>query len=172
MVVAGFLDVSADELRVRRVIDGDTIELTTGTLVRYIGLDTPEVRRRARPGEREWRAGEGGRWVEDPEPFAQQATLANRRLVAGRPLTLEYDVQRHDRFGRTLAYVFVGSVMVNETLLRQGWARPLAIPPDVKYATRFQRAADDARQHRRGAWNESVCRAQYGAARCEVLWRR
>ena len=145
----------------RRVVDGDTIQLTTGVMVRYIGLDAPEVRRR-----------EEGRWVEDLEPFAREATQANRRLVEGRTLTLEYDVQRQDRFGRTLAYAYVEGVMVNEALLHQGWGRVLLIPPDLKYAARLRAASEDARRHRRGLWNDSVCRALYGAAPCEALGKR
>ena len=50
------------EALVRRVTDGDTIELSTGELVRYIGVDTPEVRRK------QW-----NRWVADPEPFGKEA---------------------------------------------------------------------------------------------------
>jgi len=139
------------------VIDGDTIELADGRLVRYIGIDTPEMRRRARPGDREWLAGEGDRWVLDPEPFAQAATDANRQLVDGRPVRLEYDVQTHDRFGRLLAYVYVtpdggSEVMVNAELLNAGMAQTLTIPPDVKYVQRFRALAASARQARRGLW--------------------
>ena len=71
----------------QRVIDGDTVQLTDGRLVRYVGIDTPEVRRRV-----------GETWVLDPEPFAEVAMEANRRLVEGRRVRLEYDVQTHDRF--------------------------------------------------------------------------
>lgn len=126
----------------RRVIDGDTIELTDGRLVRYIGMDTPEVRRRI-----------GGRWVKDPEPFGEAATEMNRQLVEGRTVRLEYDVQTHDRFGRLLAYVYVGDLMVNEELVRQGYAQPLTIPPNVRYVQRFREAAEAARHDGRGLWS-------------------
>ena len=147
------------DTRIGRVIDGDTIELTDGRLVRYIGIDTPEMRRRARPGDREWRSGEGDAWVLDPEPFAQAATDANRQLVDGGPIRLEYDVQTHDRFGRLLAYVYVtpdggSEVMVNAELLNAGMAQTLTIPPDVKYAQRFRALAEEARRARRGLWGE------------------
>ena len=126
---------------VRRVIDGDTIELTDGRLVRYIGIDTPEVRRKA-----------GNRWVVDPEPFALAAAEANRRLVEGKPVRLEYDEQLKDRYGRTLAYVYVGEQMVNEALVADGYAHVLTIPPDVRYAERFRLLANEARRARRGVW--------------------
>jgi micrococcal nuclease len=160
------------EAVVRRVIDGDTIELSDGRLVRYIGVDAPEVRRR-----------QGEAWVKDPEPFAQAATKANRRLVAGKTVRLERDAQTHDRYGQLLAYVYVeprpgtagpggilsdpergrqaesresrrvGEVMVNAELLRLGLAQPLTIPPNVKHAERFRMLAQEARQARRGLWS-------------------
>ncbi len=127
---------------VGRIVDGDTIELTDGRLVRYIGIDAPELRRKDA----------AGRWVMDPAPFAQAATEENRRLVEGRELRLEYDVQTHDRYGRLLAYVYVGEVMVNEALIKAGFAHPLTIPPNVKYAERFRALAEDARRAHRGLW--------------------
>ena len=115
-------------------------------MVRYIGIDAPEVRRR-----------DGDHWVFDPEPFAQAATDANRRLVEGKTVRLEYDVQTRDRFGRLLAYVYVpgeadGEAMVNAELLRLGFAQLLTIPPDVKYAEQFREAASEARAAGRGLW--------------------
>lgn len=88
----------------------------------------------------------------DPEPFAQAATEANQRLVEGKRVRLEYDVQTHDRFGRLLAYVYVDGQMVNAQLLGEGYAHLLTIPPDVKYVALFQRLAAQARQQRRGLW--------------------
>jgi micrococcal nuclease len=126
------------------VIDGDTIQLADGRLVRYIGIDAPEVRRRA-----------GEEWVEDPEPFGREATAFNRRLVEGRRVQLELDVQTHDRFGRLLAYVYVGGAMANEELLRAGYAQPLTIPPNIRHAERFRAAAAEARAHGRGFWGSA-----------------
>ena len=123
------------------MIDGDTVELADGRLVRYIGIDTPEVRRRV-----------ADRWVVDPEPFGEAAAEANRQWVQGKNVRLEYDVQTRDRFGRLLAYVFVGDIMVNAELLRDGFAQPLTIPPNVRYAERFRGLAAEARRARRGLW--------------------
>ena len=130
----------------RRVVDGDTVQLSDGRLLRYIGIDTPEVRQR-----------DGDRWVVNPEPFGRAATEANRRLVEGKAVRLEYDVQTHDRFGRLLAYVYVpagdaGEAMVNAELVRLGMAQPMTIPPNVKYAERFRALAEEARREGRGLW--------------------
>ena len=108
------------EAVVRRVVDGDTIELADGRLLRYIGIDAPELRRR-----------EGMHWVMKPDPFGREAAEANKRLVEGKRVRLEYDVQTHDRYGRLLAYVYVDDRMVNAALLEDGYARLLTIPPDV-----------------------------------------
>ena len=130
---------------VARVIDGDTIRLWDGRLVRYIGIDTPEMRRRV-----------DHTWIEDPQPLAQEATDANRRLVGGRVVRLEFDVEPRDRFGRLLAYVYVDGVMVNERLAADGYARVLTIKPDVKYAERFRLAVAEAKQAKRGLWRGTV----------------
>lgn len=126
---------------VRRVVDGDTIELADGRLVRYIGIDAPEVRRR-----------EQDHWVVNPEPFGLEATTANKQLVEGRTVRLEYDVETHDEYGRLLAYVYVNGQMINAKLLEDGYAQLLTIPPNVKYAGLFRRLAEEARQHNRGLW--------------------
>lgn len=128
---------------VMRVVDGDTIQLLDGRLVRYIGMDAPEVRRRV-----------GYQWVRDPEPWAEAATHANQHLVDGHRVRLEYDVQTHDRFGRVLAYVYVGEVMVNTELVHEGYARSLTIAPDVRYADRFRMLEEDAKHAHRGIWSE------------------
>ena len=130
-----------EQAQVRHVIDGDTIELTDGRLVRYIGIDAPEGRRR-----------DGEHWVVDPEPYAREATEANRRLVEGKAVRLEYDVERFDRYGRLLAYVYVDNQMVNATLLEAGDAHLLSIPPDVKYVERFRQLVAEARTAQRGVW--------------------
>ena len=125
----------------RRVIDGDTVKLADGRLVRYLGIDAPEVRRRV-----------GGSWVVDPEPFSEAATRANRRLVEGKRVRLEYDARTHDRFGRLLAYVYVEEQMVNAALLEAGLAEVLIIAPNVKDEKTFYALVKKARRARRGLW--------------------
>lgn len=151
---------------IRKVIDGDTIELKDGTQVRYIGIDAPEVYRPAHPGDREWRAPQQGyeegrgqgsaeQWVLDPEPYGQAATEANRHLVSGKRVTLEYDMQHYDKYGRLLAYVSVDDVMVNKELVEQGFAQPLTIPPNTKHAGEFRELVEEARQQHRGLWRSA-----------------
>ena len=122
------------------VSDGDTVRvrLDSGRIerVRYIGIDTPETDKPGTPGE----------------CFADRARDFNERLVGDRDVGLELDVDERDRYGRLLAYVYAGSVLVNGELLRAGYAEQLTVPPNVRFATRFGRLARDARHANRGLW--------------------
>lgn len=117
------------------VIDGDTIRLDGVGSVRYIGIDAPER----------------------DEPHYREARRYNEELLAKGEINLEYGRARFDRYGRTLAYVYVrddagGTVFVNEELVRAGWAATLEIPPDVEFAAAFRRAEEEARREGRGVW--------------------
>lgn len=139
---AGEAPAPATISKVERVIDGDTIELSTGRRLRYIGIDAPEVRTRR-----------GGAWVYDPQPFAVAATAENRRLVDGRVVRIEFDRERTDRYGRLLAYVSVDGILVNERLVRLGLARARSHPPNVRHDRRLRQAQDEARRRGIGLWS-------------------
>lgn len=127
------------EGRVVHVVDGDTVRVRLADrveTVRYIGVNTPEVRHPTR-----------GR-----EPGGREATEINRALVAGKRVSLELDVQERDRYGRLLAYLWVGGTMVNAELLRRGYAQVMTVPPNVRYQDLFLRLERDARAARRGLW--------------------
>lgn len=126
---------------VTEIIDGDTIRLDNGIVVRYLGIDTPE--KRIKKGER---------WIDAPQPFSREATEANRALVLGKQVTVEYDVERRDKYGRTLGYVFSGDVLVNRALLEQGYAVLYSRPPNVKYVDELVAAQAQARREGRGLW--------------------
>ncbi len=130
---------SALQGAVVRVVDGDTIRVRVGTRVervRYIGVNTPEIRHPRKSEEL------GGR----------EALALNRRLVEGKTVRLELDVQSHDRHGRLLAYVWVGETMINAELVRLGYAQVMTVPPNVRHHDLFLRLQRDARQAGRGLW--------------------
>ena len=129
------------EYLVRNVIDGDTIELANGRKVRYIGIDTPETMKR-----------KGRGWIFDPEAFAVAAKEYNRFLVSGKKVALEFDIVREDKYGRWLAYVYVGDTMANAELIREGYALLYTFPPNVKYMDFFLKAQEEARQDAKGLW--------------------
>ena len=132
---------TSDEVLVRHVIDGDTIVLEDGRVIRYIGIDTPEI---------------GGKRA--PECFGRESTLQNRALVEGKRVRLETDVSDVDAYGRALHYVYRGDLFVNQLLVREGYARVLAIPPDIKFQKLFRTEEHAAREARRGLWS-STCGA-------------
>lgn len=122
--------------RVERVIDGDTIVIEGGLRVRYIGIDTPETKHPEK----------------SVEYFGEEASLFNKRLVSGKEVRLEYDVQKFDKYGRLLAYVYADGVFVNARLVEEGYAQILTIPPNVKYSDLFLRLQKTARGQNRGLW--------------------
>jgi micrococcal nuclease len=65
---------------------------------------------------------------------------------------LELDVQPRDQYGRLLAYVYVGEVVVNAELVRQGYALLSTVPPNVTHEALFVRLQREAREARRGLW--------------------
>lgn len=130
------------EGRVVKVVDGDTVRVRVDGReenVRYIGVDTPETKRPGRP----------------VECFGPAASAANERLVDGREVHLEVGEEQRDRYDRLLAYVYRADDgrFVNEILVRDGYARPLAIEPNVDHAEAFSALADEARKAGRGLWS-------------------
>jgi micrococcal nuclease len=90
-------------------------------------------------------------------------------LSAGAAVRLETDVAPTDRYGRLLAYVWIGPILVNETMLRGGWAVLYTVPPNVKYADRFIRAQNEARAHGAGLWSQrgfECLPSEYRRKRC------
>jgi micrococcal nuclease len=133
-----------NNILVSRVIDGDTIELSNGLRVRYIGIDTPELR------EKE----PGGGWAYKPRPYAEEAREFNRDLVEGKYIKLESDVQKRDKYNRLLAYVYNEDMMVNLEMVRQGYAVIYTYPPNVKYSENFLEAQKQARENKKGLWSD------------------
>ncbi len=126
---------------VSRVIDGDTIELSNREMVRYIGIDAPEIREK-----------KNGEWVYKPRPYAEEARVFNQKLVEGKSVRLEFDVQKRDKYKRLLAYVYEGDEMVNIEMVRSGFAMIYTYPPNIKYSQRFLDAQKEARNNKKGLW--------------------
>jgi micrococcal nuclease len=139
LLIPAVASAASFEGTVVRVVDGDTIHVRLAERVekvRYIGVNTPEVHH-PRKGE---------------EPGGREAMRVNRTLVDGRKVRLETDVRARDRYGRLLAYVWVGDVMINAELLRRGYAQVMTIPPNVRHQALFVKLQRDAREGERGLW--------------------
>ena len=135
---------------VRTVSDGDSFRCADGNRIRLLLIDAPE---------------------RDQEPVGQQARSVLLALVPiGSVVYLEIDVQPRDQFGRTLAYVFdAKGLMINDAIVRAGWAEVLVYAPNVRYVERIRAARDEARQAKRGLWatNGFTCMPRdHRAGRC------
>lgn len=119
-----------------RVVDGDTIVLDGRERVRLIGVDTPETKDPRKP----------------VQYFGKQASLFTERLVEGRRVRLEYDQTRKDRYGRTLAYVFLqDGTFVNLEIVRRGYGHAYTKYP-FQRMDEFRRAEREARLEGLGLW--------------------
>lgn len=151
-----FLDSLTDSstiVVVTRVVDADTVEISTGEKVRYIGINAPETKHPTK----------------DIECFGEIASLKNKELVEDKEVRLEKDVSEVDRYGRLLRYVYVTTddvslgyegdkeIFVNEYLVREGYAKASSYPPDIKYQELFKEAESEARELEKGLWGEE-CR--------------
>jgi len=150
LIIAGLLFFATPALAqntqtvaVTRVVDGDTIEvnppLSWTEDVRLLGVDTPET---VDPGE-------------PVEPYGPEASAFTKRQLEGERVTLIFDQERTDQYGRALAYVRISgqSETFNETLLKQGYAQLYIVSPNDRYEARFSQAQEQARQAQRGIWS-------------------
>ena len=133
-------DNGSSTARVTRVVDGDTVVVKLdgrSQKVRYIGVDTPESVKPNTP----------------VQCWAKKASALNKHLVDGQMVTLHFDRERNDRYGRLLAYVQRSDGLdVNAELLKAGAARTMEINPNTSRARDFRALAAKARSERRGLW--------------------
>lgn len=136
--------VKEEVFKVVSVVDGDTIKLDNGQAVRYIGIDTPETVHPSKP----------------VQCFGKEASAKNKELVLGKEVRLVRDVSETDKYGRILRYVYVGDMLVNDYLVRNGYANSYSYPPDVKFQDQFRQAEAEARTNKRGLWADGACETE------------
>ena len=145
--------------RVAAVLDGDSIVLSTGEHVRYLGIDAPELSHQSEPGD----------------CYGEQARDANRNWVMGRTIRLEYGRGKRDGHGRLLAYIFLpDGTCVNAALLQGGFAW-LHIPPNgISRGAQFRDAQREGLQQRRGMWTACTFQEEssYLAHRFSLIFHR
>ncbi|WAC08954.1 MAG: thermonuclease family protein [Thermodesulfobacteriota bacterium] len=119
-----------------RVVDGDTIILDRNERVRLIGVDTPETVYPSKP----------------VEFFGKEASAFTKRMVQGKKVRLEYDWQRKDKYGRTLAYIYLSDgTFLNAEIIKQGYGHAYTKYP-FKYLEDFRKYERESREKRRGLW--------------------
>ena len=119
------------------VNDGDTIVLADGRHIRYIGINAPEIDHENKKAQ----------------PLGYAAKKYNKTLVLSKMVRLEFDKQLHDRYGRSLAYVFLDNgVFVNKLMIEKGYAYCLSRRPNNKYDRVLLKAQRNAMSAKRGIW--------------------
>ncbi len=119
--------------KVIEVIDGDTIVLSGGERIRFIGINTPEV----------------GMY------FYAEARDVLKIMILGKEVWLEKDISEYDQYGRKLRYVYLEDIFVNLEMVKRGFANIFTYPPDVKYSEKFLEAERYARENDLGLWESS-----------------
>jgi endonuclease YncB( thermonuclease family) len=127
-----------ETVRYQTIFDGDTILLEDGRKVRLIGINTPEIGRKGKPSQ----------------PFAIKAKQKLTILLSKSPyLNLAYDLLKHDKYKRTLAYVYLpDGTDVQAEILSLGLATSIVIPPNEKNLNCYRKLEDKARQEYQGIW--------------------
>jgi micrococcal nuclease len=121
------------DARFLRALDGDSLRVDHAGKVleiRLIGVDAAEYK----------------------QEYSRKAKDFSQRFCQGKTLRLEFDKERRDRYGRTLAYVYAEDRMLNEELVRAGLAIPIRIKPNTRHYDRIKRAEKEARREKRGFW--------------------
>ena len=145
-------DYNYDDILVKRVIDGDTLELENGQRLRLIGIDTPEVDTNDRLYKQ---AQKSQTDIQAIMELGKQASRFTCKLVEGKRVKVTFDVERHDRYGRLLGYVYLkDGTFINAKIIQDGYASLLTVPPNVKYVELFRSLYKEARENNRGLWQE------------------
>ncbi len=133
---------SGNYYQVTKVVDGDTFWVNNGTgkdiKVRLIGIDAPESRKTGK---------------KEIGYYGMEAKEYLTTLLSGKHVKLTSDVDSLDRYGRTLAYVYLqNGTFVNAELVKNGYARIMTIPPNIKHTDLFLDLQTEARENKRGMW--------------------
>lgn len=136
---SGILPRPSETVRVQYVIDGDTFVAKVDgerQKIRVVGIDTPESVKKGVP----------------VECYAKKASHYSKDHLTGKQVKLIFDVDRKDKYERTLAYVELAGKDYGKTLLKKGLARSLTIPPNIARSVSYESAAGKARKADRGLW--------------------
>ncbi len=134
-------NIGEDSYKVTSVTDGDTFKINYNgkeQKVRLIGVDTPES---VHPDSSK------------NTEYGKQASNYTKSLLENKTVKLEFDVSQTDKYGRLLAYVYLeNGEMLNEKLLKEGYAQVATYVPNVKYVEKFEQLQKEARENKVGFW--------------------
>lgn len=138
IILSGCIQQQGKQVYIENVIDGDTVKTAAGDSIRLLGVDTPEI---------DWENGKH-------EFYAQKAKDFTVKNLKGKNVDLEYDTEKKDDYGRTLAYIFQNGENFNQKLLEKGYASLMIVQPNDKYESEFKKAVKEARESRKGVWSQ------------------
>lgn len=143
-----------ESAKVLKIVDGDTLKVRYKGIeesVRLIGIDVPESKINKKARSDAQRSGEDLKTI---TAMGKEATdYAKSPVKRGDTVKMEFDVQKRDKYGRLLAYIyFSNGKMLNEEIVKVGYANPMAVPPNVKYQERLLKAYREARENKGGVW--------------------
>lgn len=140
-LVLGSISDAQDFYLCTRVVDGDTIVVEINgkqEKVRLIGVDTPETVHPNKP----------------VEYFGKEASKFTKSMVEGKKVSIDYDWQRRDKYGRLLAYVYLeDGTFLNAEIIKQGYGFAYTKYP-FKYIDEFREYEKEARGNNKGLWNK------------------
>ena len=130
LLIAGCARTGNDCIKAERIIDGDTLIISTSETIRLIGIDSPER----------------------GKPYSKIAAEALESFVASKCLRLEKAITETDKYNRELRYVYADNLFVNEALVSNGLAKTLSIEPNTRYKEQFEKAEAYAKNNNLGMW--------------------
>jgi micrococcal nuclease len=145
-----------DSVTALSIVDGDTLRINyqgREESIRLIGIDAPESRPNKKAEKDAQRSGEDLKTI---LAMGKKSTGYVKTLVKpGDKMSIEFDVQTRDKYGRLLGYVYLSNgKMLNEEIVKAGYANVMTVPPNVKHQERFLRAYREARENGRGLWGK------------------
>lgn len=149
------LSLYAQEIaKVVKVTDGDTLKIEINQIkdtIRLIGIDTPESKANNKAYKDAYKSKQT---IEIITEMGKRAANYTKSLVKkGDTVKIEFDIEKRDKYKRLLGYVYLSNgKMLNEEIIRAGYASPLTYPPNIKYVDRFKKAYTEARTAKRGLW--------------------
>ncbi|HNY13455.1 MAG TPA: thermonuclease family protein [Candidatus Wallbacteria bacterium] len=146
----------AVEARFIRVVDGDTLKINysgKNESIRLIGIDTPESYNGSKASR------DARRSHTDVSSILELGRLASTfvkgLLKKDEIINIEFDVTLRDRYGRLLGYIYLPSgKMLNEEIIKAGYANVMTVPPNVRYSGKFLDAYKYAKEKKLGLWKE------------------
>lgn len=133
---------SNSDVSLAKCVDGDTARLHIEgkeTIVRFLAIDTPET---VKPGT-------------EVQPFGKEASnYTCDALTNAKEIKLEFeDGNEKDKYDRTLAWVWVDGVLLQQSLVAEGFAEVKYLYGDYKYTEQIQAVQTQAKSDKKGIWS-------------------